>query len=95
MIQKCPNCGQWCETDKINAVERFGKGWGDTVDGAAEVGSSIFGKKVGSFLGGAVGGILGYAGGYEGTYDGGYDFGSYDYDDEPNNNYDSDYEYSY
>lgn len=63
MIQKCPNCGQWCETDKKNAFERFGKGWSDIVDGAAEVGSSIFGEKVGSFLGGAAGGILGYAGG--------------------------------
>ncbi len=57
MIQKCPNCGQWCETTKDGILAKAGRGFVDAAVGGAEIGESIgslFGKKgekIGSFLG--------------------------------------------
>ena len=59
MIQKCPNCGHWCETEGSGLLKRFGNGWQASVENAAEGASSILGEKVGSYVGGAIGGYTG------------------------------------
>lgn len=69
MIQKCPNCGQWCEADKQNVLDRYGQGWEDAVNKSAEVGGSILGifgktgRKFGETFGAVVGGQIGHLSG--------------------------------
>ncbi len=61
MIQKCPNCGQWCETDESGMIQRFGKGWYKSVENAGEIvgGNSVIGNMIGSAIGGNTGIIRG------------------------------------
>lgn len=61
MIQKCPNCGQWCETEGTGMLQRFGKGWNKSVENAAEFvgGESIIGNMIGGAIGGYTGLIRG------------------------------------
>ena len=35
MIQKCPHCGCWCETEGTGVLDRFGQGVGKSVDKVA------------------------------------------------------------
>lgn len=62
MIQKCPNCGAWCSTEKQGFWGRFDRGFGDAAVSGAKIGraiGSIFGKsgeKAGLFLGGSASG---------------------------------------
>ncbi len=61
MIQKCPNCGQWCETAGTGMLQRFGQGWNKSVENAAEFvgGDSVIGNMIGGALGGYTGLIRG------------------------------------
>ncbi len=67
MIQKCPNCGHWCEATKDGILAKAGRGFTDVAVGGAEIGESIgglFGKtgeKIGSFLVSAASGATGLA----------------------------------
>lgn len=64
MIQKCPNCGQWCESEgKKSMIGRFAKGWTSTVDRSYEVGESIGGVGGGFLSGVVLGGNLGVVAG--------------------------------
>lgn len=62
MIQRCPECGQWCEVGEEGFLERASRGFNSAAEGAGSVGASIgslFGKtgeKVGAFLGGGAAG---------------------------------------
>ena len=64
MIQKCPECGQWCEAGKDGYIDKAWRGFNDAAEGGGAIGASIgrriFGKKgetVGAVVGGgAVGG---------------------------------------
>ena len=61
MIQKCPNCGTWCETEGTGMIQRFGQGWNKSVENAAEFvgGESIIGNMIGGAIGGYTGVIRG------------------------------------
>ena len=67
MIQRCPNCGKWCEKTKDGILAKAGRGFIDAAVGGAEIGESIggfFGKtgeKIGFYLGSAVSGATGVA----------------------------------
>ncbi len=55
MIQKCPHCGRWCETEGAGILGRFGQGGEKSMDKYA---SALGGEDPGllsSFLGGALG----------------------------------------
>lgn len=63
MIQRCPECGQWCEVEKDGFINKASRGFNNAAVGGGTIGASIgsiFGKtgeKVGAALGGgAVGG---------------------------------------
>lgn len=63
MIQRCPECGQWCEVEKDGFISKASRGFNNAAVGGGTIGASIgsiFGKtgeKVGAALGGgAVGG---------------------------------------
>lgn len=62
MIQRCPECGQWCEVGKEGFLDRASRGFNSAAEGAGSVGASIgslFGKtgeKVGAILGGGAAG---------------------------------------
>lgn len=62
MIQRCPECGQWCEVGKDGFLDRASRGFNSAAEGAGSVGASIgsmFGKtgeKVGAILGGGAAG---------------------------------------
>ena len=64
MIQRCPECGQWCEVEKQGFLGKTSRGFDSAAVGGASMGASIgrslFGKtgeKYGAILGeGAVGG---------------------------------------
>ncbi len=57
MIQKCPNCGTWCETEGTGMIQRFSQGWNKSVDNAAAfVGGESY---IGNIIGGAIGGNTG------------------------------------
>lgn len=61
MIQRCPNCGQWCEVEKDSTFVRYCKGAND----AGEIGANILGN-VGRLFGKTgekIGRNLGYFGG--------------------------------
>ena len=47
MIQKCRECGQWCEVGKDGLLDRASRGLVDGVEGTINVGEKIFGKKLG------------------------------------------------
>lgn len=56
MIQRCPECGQWCEVEKDGLLDRASRGLADGIVGTINVGEKIggiFGKK-----GGKIGGTL-------------------------------------
>lgn len=56
MIQRCPECGQWCEVEKDGLFDRASRGLVDGIEGTVNVGEKIggiFGKK-----GGKIGGTL-------------------------------------
>jgi hypothetical protein len=65
MIQRCPECGQWCEVEKEDFLDRASRGFNSAAEGARSVGASIgslFGKKgekVGAILGGDAAGRSG------------------------------------
>lgn len=65
MIQKCPKCGTWCETEEETLMERFSSG----VDTAGELGGDILGGigrifgKSGEKIGRNVGKFAGYSNG--------------------------------
>ncbi|MDE6042017.1 MAG: hypothetical protein K2G07_00525 [Muribaculaceae bacterium] len=65
MIQKCPECGTWCETEEETLMERFSSG----VDTAGELGGDILGGigrifgKSGEKIGRNVGKFAGYSNG--------------------------------
>lgn len=55
MIQKCPHCGCWCETEGAGILDRFGQGMGKSIDNVA---TALGGEDPGllsTFLGGAIG----------------------------------------
>ena len=64
MIQRCPECDQWCEVEKQGVLDKASRGFDSAAVGGASMGASIgrslFGKtgeKYGAILGGgAVGG---------------------------------------
>lgn len=64
MIQRCPECGQWCEVEKQGVLGKASRGFDSAAEGGGRIGASIgrslFGKtgeKYGAILGGgAVGG---------------------------------------
>ena len=62
MIQRCPECGQWCEVGKEGFLDRASRGFNSAAEGVGSVGASIgslFGKtgeKVGAILGGGAAG---------------------------------------
>ena len=67
MIQKCPNCGQWCQVEKQGFFGRASRGFLSAAESSGEIGAaigSLFGKKsekTGAILGGAVAGGTGLA----------------------------------
>lgn len=74
MIQKCPQCGQWCETEDGGMLKRFTLGWEKSVENAAEfVGGES--NSLGHFVGGAIGGYTGlFRGGFESLFGDKYHF---------------------
>lgn len=64
MIQRCPECGQWCEVEKQGVLGKASRGFDSAAVGGASMGASIgrslfgkIGEKYGAILGGgAVGG---------------------------------------
>ena len=74
MIQKCPNCGTWCETEGSGMLQRFGQGWLKSVENAAE---TIGGESstLGNMLGGALGTYTGIVrGGFKSIFGFKYEF---------------------
>ena len=63
MIQRCPICGRWIETKEEGLIGRFKRGLTDTVDSCVELGESLAGDKLGSFVGAGVGAYVGFLGG--------------------------------
>lgn len=73
MIQKCPNCGTWCETEGSGMLQRFSEGWMRSVENAGRIvgGDNI----VGNMLGGAIGTYTGTVrGGFEALFGDKYQF---------------------
>ncbi len=62
MIQRCPECGQWCEVEKDGFLGKASRGFNNAAVGGGTIGASIgsiFGKtgeKVGAALGGGAAG---------------------------------------
>ena len=63
MIQRCPECGQWCEVEKDGLLSKASRGFINAAEGGGEIGASIgrklFGKtgeKYGAILGGGIAG---------------------------------------
>ena len=62
MIQRCPECGQWCEVEKDGFFSKASRGFNNAAVGGGTIGASIgsiFGKtgeKVGAALGGGAAG---------------------------------------
>ena len=62
MIQRCPECGQWCEVEKEGFLGKASRGFNNAAVGGGTIGASIgsiFGKtgeKVGAALGGGAAG---------------------------------------
>ena len=63
MIQKCPECGQWCEVEKEGFLGKASRGFINAAEGGGNIGASIgrslFGKtgeKYGAMIGGGVAG---------------------------------------
>ena len=65
MIQRCPECGEWCEAGKDGILDRASRGLVNGAEGTIDVGEkigSIFGKK-GKKLGSSIATIVsGYVG---------------------------------
>ena len=65
MIQRCPECGQWCEVKKQGFLGKAMRGFEDSAAGGGRIGASIgglFGKtgeKIGTLIGSAVAGATG------------------------------------
>ena len=57
MIQKCPNCGQWCEATKDGILAKARRGYTDATEKSAKIGESIGslfgtkGRKIGRLVG--------------------------------------------
>lgn len=62
IINKCPNCGTWCEAEAKGLVGRLFRGWGNTMEQTSEMGGKLLGG-IGEFTGAAVGTYMGAANG--------------------------------
>jgi len=58
MIQKCPECGQWCEVEKQGMLGRATRGFSKAAEGVGNVGASI-GRKLFGKMGEKAGQTLG------------------------------------
>ena len=67
MIQKCPECGQWCEAGKDGFLDRGSRGLVNGYVGAIDAGEKIggvvgkTGKKMGGYIAALGAGVIGFA----------------------------------
>lgn len=68
MIQRCPECGQWCEVEKEVFFGKAVNGFINTAGGGANIGANVgrsmlgkTGERIGEFLGSAFTGVTGLA----------------------------------
>ena len=68
MIQRCPECGQWCEVEKEGFFGKAVNGFINTAGGGANIGANVgrsmlgkTGERIGEFLGSAFTGVTGLA----------------------------------
>lgn len=54
ILNKCPNCGTWCEAESEGLIGRLFSGWGNSIVDASETGGKYLGG-LGEFAGAAIG----------------------------------------
>ena len=54
ILNKCPNCGTWCEAESKGLIGRLFSGWGNSIVDASETGGKYLGG-LGEFAGAAIG----------------------------------------
>lgn len=54
ILNKCPNCGTWCEAESKGLIGRLFSGWGNSIVDATETGGKYLGG-LGEFAGAAIG----------------------------------------
>ena len=64
IINKCPNCGTWCEAEGKGIVGKLFRGWGNSIEESSQTGKKLLGglgETAGAFIGsyaGSVNGII-------------------------------------
>ena len=53
ILNKCPNCGTWCQAEKKGFFGRWSRGWDNAIDSGVETG-----EKLGGIPGAIIGGGL-------------------------------------
>lgn len=66
ILNKCPNCGEWCEAEKKGFFGRWSRGWENAIETGMETGEKI-GKDFGAIIGAGLGSPIGMTvgGGWE------------------------------
>lgn len=66
ILNKCPNCGEWCKAEKKGFFGRWSRGWENAIETGMETGEKI-GKDFGAIIGAGLGSPIGMTvgGGWE------------------------------